>query len=206
MEQFATEEQQVEAIKKFWKENGIAIIVGAALGLGGLWGWRYWNDTQIQNQEAASIEYQNTVQALEEENGFSNAVAMVEANPDSGYALMASLILAQQAVEHKDLNEAVRHLSFVAERAGDSAISAMANLRLARVQLALEDFDAAHATLDKVTDDAFVARVDEVKGDIFVSQQQFDKARMAYAASLENDESNNIVRMKLDNLALVSGS
>ena len=43
MEQFATEEQQVEAIKRFWKEHGTAIIVGAALGLGGLWGWRGWD-------------------------------------------------------------------------------------------------------------------------------------------------------------------
>ena len=43
MEQFATEEQQVEAIKRFWKEHGTAIIVGAALGLGGLWGWRYYS-------------------------------------------------------------------------------------------------------------------------------------------------------------------
>lgn len=206
MEQFATEEQQVEAIKKFWKENGIAIIVGAALGLGGLWGWRYWNDVQIEQQEAASEQYQTTVQSLEDENGFSNAVSMVEANPDSGYAVMASLILAQQAVEHNDLAEAAKHLSFVATGTDDTAIAAMANLRLARVQLALEDFDSAHATLDKVTDEAFVARVDEIKGDIFQKQQQFDKARMAYSASLEKDDSNNIVKMKLDNLALVSGS
>ncbi len=64
MEQFATEEQQVEAIKRFWKEHGTAIIVGAALGLGGLWGWRAYSEAQIENKEAASVAYQNAVEAF----------------------------------------------------------------------------------------------------------------------------------------------
>ena len=38
MEIYSTEEQQVEAIKSFWKENGSQIIVGAVLGLGGFSG------------------------------------------------------------------------------------------------------------------------------------------------------------------------
>ena len=56
VEQFATEEQQVEAIKRFWKENGVAIIIGAALGLSALWGWRYYSESQIIAKEAASLE------------------------------------------------------------------------------------------------------------------------------------------------------
>ena len=38
MEQYETEEQQVEAIKRFWKENGLSLVIGALLGLGGLLG------------------------------------------------------------------------------------------------------------------------------------------------------------------------
>ena len=37
MEIYNSEEQQVEAIKRFWKENGTAIIAGVVLGLGGLY-------------------------------------------------------------------------------------------------------------------------------------------------------------------------
>ena len=36
MELYDTEEQQVEAIKDWWKENGKAVIFGAVIGLGGL--------------------------------------------------------------------------------------------------------------------------------------------------------------------------
>ncbi len=47
MEIYNSEEQQVEAIKRFWKENGTAIIAGVVLGLGGLYGWRYFQDQQL---------------------------------------------------------------------------------------------------------------------------------------------------------------
>ena len=64
MEHYETEEQQVEAIKRFWKENGTAIIVGAVLGLGGLWGWRYYNDEQIAAKEQASAAFESQTAAL----------------------------------------------------------------------------------------------------------------------------------------------
>ena len=54
MEQFATEEQQVEAIKRFWSEHGTSLIVGAVLGLAGLFGWQYYSDSQIAAKESAS--------------------------------------------------------------------------------------------------------------------------------------------------------
>ena len=38
MNDYATEEQQVEAIKSWWQENGKAVVLGAVIGLGGLWG------------------------------------------------------------------------------------------------------------------------------------------------------------------------
>ena len=34
MEHFATEEQQVERIKEFWKEHGKGIVAGAVIGFG----------------------------------------------------------------------------------------------------------------------------------------------------------------------------
>ena len=41
IEGYETEEQQVEAIKKWWKANGNTLIIGAVVGLAGLWGWRF---------------------------------------------------------------------------------------------------------------------------------------------------------------------
>ena len=44
MEIYNNDEQQAEAIKEWWKENGKAILVGATLGLVGMFGWRYFNE------------------------------------------------------------------------------------------------------------------------------------------------------------------
>lgn len=205
MEQFATEEQQVEAIKKFWKENGPAIVIGAVLGLGGLWGWRYYNDTQIAAQEQASSAYEQVVSTLESDaETYTKAGEFVTANSDSGYALLTAFQMAKQAVERKDLPEAAKQLTYVANNAEDSTIKSIANLRLARIQIEQEQLDAAIATLDSINDEAFTAQVQEVKGDAYVKQELFDKARAAYSASLEANDNNPLLKMKLDNLAVAA--
>jgi predicted negative regulator of RcsB-dependent stress response len=202
MEQYETEEQQVEAIKRFWKENGVAIIVGAVLGLGGLYGWRYYNEQKIIGQEYASAAYEKTTQELlKTESGFSQAQAYIDDNSNTGYALLMAFKLAQQAIERKDLVEAAKHLSFAASKAQNSSIEAIANLRLARVQLEQEQLEQTLLSLDKVTDKAFSAQRQEIKGDVYMAQKLFDKARGAYSSALEGNANNDVLKMKLDNLA-----
>lgn len=45
-----TEEEQVEALKKWWKENGTAVIVGVVIGISavvGFWKWREYRDARL---------------------------------------------------------------------------------------------------------------------------------------------------------------
>lgn len=205
MEQFATEEQQVEAIKRFWKENGLAIAIGAVLGLGGLWGWRYYNQDQIDTKEQASIAYQQAVDALAADaSGYTTVVNFIKDAPNNGYAALAEFQLAKEAVERSDLPEAAKQLSSAAANTQSSTIRNIANIRLARVQIELEQLDQALATLALVTDEAFSSQVQESKGDVYVRQQLFDKARAAYSAALEKNATNNVLKMKLDNLAVTA--
>ena len=55
MDSYSTEEQQEEAIKSFFKENGVQILVGAALGLAGFTGWNMYVDGKIEAQEAVVV-------------------------------------------------------------------------------------------------------------------------------------------------------
>ena len=200
MEQFTTEEQQVEAIKKFWKDNGTAIILGAVLGFGGLWGWRYYNAELIASQEQASDAYQSAIADLgKEEAAFSSAKTFVTENSDSPYAVMASLKLAKEAVERKDFSEAAKQLSWVTQSNANSAIKDVAFLRLARVQMEQEQFADALSQLDNISS-SFAAQIDEVKGDIYQRQGKIDEALEAYAAALEDAGSNPVLQMKLDDL------
>lgn len=49
MEIYENENDQVEAVKRFFAENGKALAVGVILGVGALIGWRYWNSHQVDS-------------------------------------------------------------------------------------------------------------------------------------------------------------
>ena len=205
MEQYETEEQQVEAIKRFWKENGLALVIGALLGLGGLLGWRYYNDFQIEAKEQASFAYEKSSEdLLKGEVGFSQAKTFIDSHNGTGYAMLMALELSQQAIERKDLTEAAKQLEYVANNAKLSAVQSVAQLRLARIQIEQGELKLALASADKVKDQAFNSQSQEIKGDVYQVQQLFDKARAAYSAALESNASDRVLKMKLDNLAIAA--
>jgi predicted negative regulator of RcsB-dependent stress response len=204
MEQFATEEQQVEAIKRFWKEHGTAIIVGAALGLGGLFGWRQYSDMQIESKEAASVAYQTAVENFAEEGSSASLEAFIEENKNTGYASIASLLAAKKAADSGNLDTAASHLNEVITFAENPQMKELASLRLANVQIEMNQLDAALSTLGNVSNDAFSAQVSELKGDVYQLQGKFDDARLAYSSALEKNANNPLLQMKLDNLAVAA--
>lgn len=199
MDQFSTEEQQVEAIKKFWRENGIAIIVGAALGLGGLWGWRYYNEQVLVSQEAASDAYEAAIKKLESDDT-SAVKSFMEEQSDSNYAVLAAFQLAKEAIKHDDLSEAAKQLQWAADNVDSKEVKEIALLRLARVQNAQEQYDAALVSLNAITSDAFKAQVHTVKGDVLVNQGKLTEAQNEYASALAIDENNTLLQMKVDDL------
>ena len=68
MDPFVTEDQQVEALKKWWKENGKSVITGLVLGLAIIVGVRTWFDYRAGREQAASLEYQRMESALEKQD------------------------------------------------------------------------------------------------------------------------------------------
>ena len=65
IEGYETEEQQVDAIKQWWKDNGNTLVIGAVVGLAGLWGWRFYGDSVIEGQEQASQAYSDMLVKFE---------------------------------------------------------------------------------------------------------------------------------------------
>ncbi|MBY5921998.1 YfgM family protein [Ferrimonas balearica] len=204
MDIYSTEEQQVEAIKRFWKEYGTSIIGGAVLGLGGLFGWNTYQDYQQGQREAASAAYSQVVeQAGQSRDLLDTAVAQFKAeHGDSGYSALSQLLLARAAVEAGDLAKAETLLTDVLPSL-DSATAPLATLRLARVQMAQDKLDAAQATLEKITNSAFAAQRDELKGDILVAKGELEAARAAYQSAMDagGAQTSPALQMKLDDLA-----
>lgn len=204
MEIYNSEEQQVEAIKQWWSENGKSIIAGTVLGLLGLFGWRYYNDYRQGQQEAASTAYAQLMEQMQAggDAAIKAGEAFVAAHKDT-YGDLAALQLAAAAVAQNQLPLAVEQLKRVATASDNAELKPVATLRLARVLGAQGDYAAALNLLDELKEASYAGLVAEVRGDLFLMQGEKDQARTAYQAALAaaGINGNPAVMAKLDDLA-----
>ncbi|HBC3495283.1 TPA: YfgM family protein [Vibrio parahaemolyticus] len=203
MELYDTEEQQVEAIKDWWKENGKAVIIGAVVGLGGLFGWRYYQDTVIQASETASQSYTTAMNTLQEKgvDAQSDVQAFIESNEVKEYSVLAALQLAKAQVEAKDFTAALEQLKWAQSNTKDAVLSPLISYRIARIETEMGNFDAANTELGKVTDTAWAGRIAELRGDIALRQGDKDAAYAAYTEAQQAADASPTLQMKLDDLA-----
>ncbi len=208
MEIYRTDEEQVEALKEWWGENGRSVIIGLVLALAAVFGWRYWQDSTRAHAAAASAEYQMMLQRLDAGEGrevVEIARRIIGAYADTPYAALASLSLAQQAVDEGDLDGAGAHLRWVLENAKVDEVRQLAQVRLARVLVAQGKTDDALAQLTAVKSASFSAMVEEARGDAYLAQGRRADALKAYQAALaaaaDVPAKQQLLRMKVDDLA-----
>ena len=203
MEIYSTEEQQAEAIKRFFRENGLSLALGVIVGLGGLYGWKAYNQNQITTAEQASDAYTKLV---ESDSVLASADAFISENKDSQYATLAAFVAAKEAVDAQNLDLANEKLSWIVTNVDNAQLRAIATTRLARVQIAQQQYDDALSTLNAPLPEAFNANVAELKGDIYTQQGNKEQARVAYQAAVDAGglTSNPLLQIKLDDLAVTS--
>lgn len=202
------EREQIEAIAGWWKRNGVAILMGLGLGLAGVLGWQFWQSWHQGVAESASATYQEARQALGENNVEQARVltdALIAEQPGTPYAGLAALSMAGQEIQDNNLEAARERLDWVVANASQPELQEIARIRLARVLLALDEYEAALAPLD-VVGKSFAAEVGELKGDIYRAMGDPDKARDAYQSAMStlmlSGGDQRWLQMKLDDLAI----
>ncbi|GMQ45615.1 YfgM family protein [Vibrio sp. 10N] len=203
MELYDSEEQQVEAIKDWWKENGKAVVLGVVVGLGGLFGWRYYQDSVVQAQEAASEQYSKAVESIVAKGADSSAdvQAFIDTSKDSEYAVLAAMQLAKAQVEAGNFEDALTQLQWAQSNTKDAAITPLVTYRIARLMIESGDNAGARAELDKITDIAWAGRVAELRGDIAIREGDRDAAYTAYTEAQQAQDASQALQLKLDDLA-----
>jgi predicted negative regulator of RcsB-dependent stress response len=206
--EYRTEEEQAEALKKWWSDNGKFIIAGIVIGVGAIFGWRGYNDHLVQQAEAASTLYEQMIEASrknDSENVGIYANRIIDDYDSSSYAAFAHLMLAKLTAEDNQLDQAETHLRWVLKSGAQEEFKHVARLRLARIFIAADKLDVAEETLDVKEAGEFFARYEELRGDIFVKQDKTDAARQAYEKALANSSEGeqSILQMKLDDLGRI---
>ncbi|MEP1472552.1 MAG: tetratricopeptide repeat protein [Halieaceae bacterium] len=189
MDTYGTEEEQVEALKRWWQENGRSTVIAIVLALVAGFGWQGWQSYDETQQQEASDLYQSLLQAMSgAQQGEVEASAVIEladqlkqTHMGSTYAQFAALHLARMAVENDDLARAEAELRWVLSKAGKgSDIARVTELRLARVLAASGDSDQALSILASASDNPYQASYEAAKGDILMGLGQEAEAREAY--------------------------
>ncbi len=202
-----TDDEQVEALKKWWKENGTAILVGVIIGVSAIVGFWKWNQHVEDKALAASQQYDNFSQAILDkkpeliEKSFS---ILKDEYVDTSYAALAALLYASYEYDKKNVEKTLEYLRWAQQHPGHDALLHVAQIRLAKLLVSQGKHDEAFSLIDKVKEPAFDAQYAEIKGDIYIKRGEQALARSAYQLALASTElsgkQREFVQMKLDDL------
>jgi predicted negative regulator of RcsB-dependent stress response len=186
-EEYLTDDEQLEAVKRFAKEYGTWIVGGVVLGVALLLGWRYYQGAQNSKALEAAGKFGEMTSAIQA-NDFSQsrtlADGIIKDFPNSPYADQAQLALAGIAVDGGKSADAVAPLTRVMSGSKDADLRQIARLRLARVLIDQGKPDEAIKTLAEGTPGGFAGRYHEVRGDALKAKKDAAGAISEYKAAM----------------------
>ncbi len=186
MEDYLNDKEQWERVLAWLREQGPWMLAAVAVTAALFGGWRYWQSRVEQHELAAAARYEQVIDAFSHNDvarGLILADRLVKDFSSTPYADQAELAAARVLVESKELDKAAERLSRVMVSTKDPELALIARLRLARVQLAQGQADAALKTLNAVNPGAFAARYAEVRGDALLAEGDRDGALKEYRAA-----------------------
>jgi predicted negative regulator of RcsB-dependent stress response len=182
------EQEQLEQLKGWWKDNGtlvLGVLAAAAIAFAGWQGWRSWQTSQAAQAGAL---YEALARALQAGDGKAVREAggsLVEGYPRTLYASMGALAAARFHFERGELKDAKAQLQWVLERSSSEELRDIARLRLAAVLLDEKGYDEALRLLEEKHAAPLEAQYAALRGDVLVAQGRAEQARAAYRLALE---------------------
>jgi predicted negative regulator of RcsB-dependent stress response len=199
------EQEQVEAFKAWWKDNGTWLLLLLALVLGGFAatkGWQSYKNKQATEAATLYAEVVKQVASNDPKRINDAAQAVIEQYGSSAYASRAALLAAQANIQAKDVARAKTQLQWVIDHAGEAALKDVARLKLASILLDEKSYPEALALLDAAHPDSFTGLYADLKGDVLSAQGKNEEARAAYQQAFEKTDAKsayrNLIQMKLD--------
>ena len=201
------EQEQLDAVKAFWKRYGnlITWLLVVVMGAFAAWnGWNWWERDQAMKSGAMYDELERAVQAGDAARTARIYADLKERFPRTAYAQQGALATAKLQFDQGQLDAARDTLAWVAEKGIEEEIRTVARLRLAALQVEAKQYDAALKTLDAATAPTFEALVADRRGDVLAAQGKPELARAAYqtawAAMSDKVDYKRLVEAKLTSM------
>lgn len=203
------EQEQLDTLKSWWKENGKFITLALSVLVVGVVGWRGFQYYQSkQAHDAATLFQQFNEQVISNDAKRVNdaAAALTDKFASTLYASKAALAAAQVNEHSKNLAQAKTQLTWVIEHAKEASLKEVAHLRLAAILLDEKDYAGALKHLEGEHPAAFEALFADLKGDVFAAQGKHAEAHTAYKLAFDKADAKgnyrNLIEIKLDGLGV----
>lgn len=204
MSDLLNEQEQVDALKQFWKRYGNLLLTVIAIILLAMAGWRFWQARETKIALVAAQTYEQLLNAVEAKQAVqvqADAQLLMSQYADTTYASLAGLILAGQEAQAGQLGLAKTHLQWVIAHSEDAGTQTVAKIRLARILLAEGSAQQALAQVNYIHNNAVALLV---KGDCLVALHQAVAAKATYQLALtqvsQTDPLYTLLQMKLNHL------
>jgi len=202
VEAYKTEEEQVQAIKQWWKENAVSLIAGIAIGAVAIGGYNYWTESKHNQAKQASVIY-SEILSSNSDKARSTEILKSEYS-GTPYAALAALLLAKDNVNASDYDKAISQLTWIIDNGHDDSVQHIAVQRLARVYLSQNKIAEAEKLVAGVKASGFESGYSEIRGDINLTKklpvQAKENYRLALSSLQPGDQRYDIIKMKLDDL------
>jgi predicted negative regulator of RcsB-dependent stress response len=204
-----TEDEQLEAMKKWWKKYGNIVVVALSVVLFSIAATRYWNWYKNMRTEQASVAYEQMMVSFSNQNNkrvMAFANELIKNHKASVYADVAHMTLAKLYVSQSKLDEATNELKIVASNSIMPSLKQIAKIDIARIMSSNKSYKEALNELATVVDATYMPVINELKGDIYGAQGQYQDAINAYQLAMSEVKNNGIgnlfLEMKTNELAM----
>jgi predicted negative regulator of RcsB-dependent stress response len=202
------EQEQLEAVKAWWKQHGNLVLLVISAALIAIAAWRGWDWYQRSQALRASVMYEALVNGAQAGNAKAMRDAggeLTEKYPGTLYASMGALVSARFYFDRHENKDAEAQLEWVLQHSSSDDFKDIARLRLAAVLLDGKSYDDALKQLEAPHAAAYAAPYAALRGDILAAKHETAAARAAYQLALDKADKQasafrDSVRMRLEAL------
>ena len=181
------QQEQMAAIKGFWRDNGriiFAVVLVIALGFGGDQGYQAYAAHQGEKASRLLTQFEQAIAEQNATKAEALATSLASDHKGSMHHALAAMRMAKSLVGAGSLDKAAQWLEPIKNHS-DEGLAWIARLRLSSLYIDLNQLEKALSVLNEAQPvEAMLAQVSDRRGDVLVLLGRNDEARAAWKEAL----------------------
>jgi predicted negative regulator of RcsB-dependent stress response len=172
-----------------WQRYGKLFLLSVLLVMLVVAGFQYLSFQKTRKSEQASLVYEKMLTEVRKNNfdkTAEQASILIQDYPETPYGALGALMLSRISIDKNNFDQAEEQLRTAIKLSQKTPVEHVARVRLARVLTGKEKYQEALEVLptSESKEKAYITLYEEMRGDIYLKQNEIQKAKEAYAKAL----------------------